>query len=153
MADQPSASILIPTLRSADYLSVALDSVVPQAEALDAEVIVISDGPDAQVGEVAGRFPVGLVTLPERQGLNEARNAGIRAARADLLVLIDADVDAPQGWLNGLLDGVRADPDIEVFGGPIRGRLASALFAQHKGPLPCILAHEQWGMAGVPLRP
>jgi GT2 family glycosyltransferase len=39
------------------------------------------------------------------------------------LVFIDDDVDAPPGWLERLLDGVRAAPDYEVFGGPITAQL------------------------------
>ena len=38
-------------------------------------------------------------------------------------MLIDDDVAAPPGWLEALLAGVAADPDREVFGGPIRARL------------------------------
>lgn len=100
-----------------------LESVVPQAQAAGAEVIVISDGPDPEVSQIAARHPVSLLTLPEQRGLNAARNAGIRAAGGDLFVLIDQDVEAPTGWLDALLEGARVNPDVEVFGGPIRGRL------------------------------
>ncbi|MGB0092730.1 MAG: glycosyltransferase family A protein, partial [Solirubrobacteraceae bacterium] len=41
----------------------------------------------------------------------------------DLIVFLDDDVDAPPGWLYALLSGVRASPDYDVFGGPIRPRL------------------------------
>jgi GT2 family glycosyltransferase len=118
-----SASILIPSLGRPEYLSVSLQSVVPQASAAGAEVIVISDGPHPGVSQVAGAYPVTLITLPEHRGLNAARNAGIDAAHSDVLVLIDDDVDAPPGWLDAMLTGIRANPEVEVFGGPIRGRL------------------------------
>jgi GT2 family glycosyltransferase len=121
--DKPTASILIPTLAAPDYLEVTLASVAPQARAAGAEVIVISDGPDPATSELAERHRVRLVTLPEQQGLNAGRNAGIRAAGSDLIVLIDQDVDAPSGWLQALIDGAGANPDCEVFGGPIRARL------------------------------
>ena len=136
MAGQPSASIVIPILGGASYLSVALDSVVPQAEAADAEVLVVSDGPDPQVKEIAAGYPVELVTLPEHRGLNAARNAGIHASRSDLLVLIDADVSVPNGWLNALLAGVQSDREVEVFGGPIRGRLEAGPRACGREPPP-----------------
>lgn len=123
MESSPSASIVIPARGARDYLMVALDSIVPQAQAARAEVLVTLDGPDEVTAEVASRYPVELFTLPEPQGSNAARNAGLAAAKADLLVFIDADVEAPAGWLDALLDGVRANPDVEVFGGPIRGRL------------------------------
>ncbi|MBV8431503.1 MAG: glycosyltransferase family 2 protein [Solirubrobacterales bacterium] len=123
MPKTPPASIVVPTLAAPDYLEVTLASVVPQAEALGAEVIVVSDGPEEATARVAERHGARLVTLPERQGLNAGRNAGIRAALSDLIVFIDQDVDAPPGWLAALIDGARANPDHEVFGGPIRARL------------------------------
>jgi GT2 family glycosyltransferase len=121
--ESPSASILIPTLAAADYLDVTLASVMPQAKATGAEVIVVSDGAYQAITKVTERHEARLVALPEQRGLNAARNAGIRAARSELLVFIDQDIDAPAGWLDAILEGARAYPEIEVFGGPIRARL------------------------------
>lgn len=120
---KPSASILIPCKAAQKYLAVTLDSVVPQAQSAGAEVVVVLDGADPLASDIAARYPVTLITLPGHQGLNATRNAGFGAATSDLLVFIDADVHAPSGWLDALLDGVQANPDVEVFGGPIRGRL------------------------------
>ncbi|MGH2867354.1 MAG: glycosyltransferase family 2 protein [Solirubrobacteraceae bacterium] len=136
MTGRPTASIVIPTLAAADYLEVALDSVVPQAVAAGAEVIVVSDGPDQATTEVAEHHGVRLVTLPEQRGLNSARNAGIAAARSDLLIFIDQDVSAPAGWLEALVRGVRGTPDREVFGGPIRAQLERSLRACGREPAP-----------------
>ena len=46
-------------------------------------------------------------------------------------MLTDDDVEAPAGWLQALLDGARAYPGYEVFGGPIRARL------ERTGPPAC----------------
>jgi GT2 family glycosyltransferase len=96
---------------------------MPQADAAGAEVIVVSDGVDAATAAVTQRHGAKLVELPEHRGLNAARNAGIRAAQSDVLVFIDQDVEAPPGWLEATIEGVRATPELEVFGGPIRARL------------------------------
>jgi GT2 family glycosyltransferase len=119
----PTASIVIPTRRRPDYLEVTLGSVLPQARQLRAEVLVVSDGPDAATALVAQRHGVGLVSLARPRGSNAARNRGVRAAAAELIVLIDDDVLAPAGWLEALLTGAGAYPGYEVFGGPIRPRL------------------------------
>jgi hypothetical protein len=120
-ASSASASILIPTRARPDYLAVTLDSIVPQARAAAAEVIVISDGADVPTQTLARRHGVKLLTLPEPRGANAARNAGVAAARAALIVFVDDDVLAPAGWLAALLAGVAtARPEIDVFGGPIR---------------------------------
>jgi glycosyltransferase involved in cell wall biosynthesis len=119
----PSASIVIPTRDRPGYLGVALDSVAAQARAAGAEIIVVDDGRDGTVAAVAGRHGARVVPAPAPGGLNRARNAGIAAARADLIVLIDDDVAAPPGWLDAILAGAGSVPDADVFGGPIRAAL------------------------------
>jgi GT2 family glycosyltransferase len=127
-AAAPSASIVVPTRDRPGYLDVALASIVPQAEAAGAEVIVVDDGSRdaARVDEIAARRGARCERLREPRGLNAARNAGMAAAGADLLVLVDDDVEAPAGWLDALLAGAAAAPDREVLGGPIRPRLEGA---------------------------
>jgi GT2 family glycosyltransferase len=119
----PCASIVVPTLDRPGYLEVTLASIARQAGRADVEVLVVSDGPNEPTARVTQRHGVRLIVLPERRGLNAARNAGIQAARSDLIVFIDDDVSAPEGWLDVMLAGARATPDREVFGGPIRPRL------------------------------
>ena len=133
---QPIASIVIPTFRAADYLDVTLASIMGQARDGGAEVIVVSDGPDANTAVTTRRHGARLVTLPQHAGLNTARNAGIDAAAGDLIVFIDQDVDAPAGWLAALVAGARAYPEVDVFGGPIRARLEGNLPACGREPAP-----------------
>lgn len=132
----PSASIVVPTLERPEYLEVTLASVAPQAWRADAEVLVVSDGPDERTASVTQRHEARLIVLPERRGLNAARNAGIQAAQSDLIVFIDDDVCAPDGWLDVMLAGARTSPDREVFGGPIRPRLEGARRGCGREPYP-----------------
>jgi GT2 family glycosyltransferase len=120
---QPAASIVIPTHSRPDYLEVTLASVAPQAAAAGAEVIVINDGDTLASARIAERHGARVVGLAPPGGANAARNAGIRAASSDLIVLIDDDVQAPEGWLDALLAGARSAAEADVFGGPIRVRL------------------------------
>jgi GT2 family glycosyltransferase len=119
----PSASIAIPTRARVGYLDATLASIAPQAEQLGAEVVVISDGPDPDTASVAQARGARVVTLPAPAGLNAARNAAIEAAGSDLIVFADDDVSAPDGWLAAMLAGARDNPDVDVFGGPIRALL------------------------------
>jgi GT2 family glycosyltransferase len=119
----PTASIIIPTRARADYLEVTLASVVPQARALGAEVIVARDGLDGRTAAVAARHGARLVSLDRPTSANAARNAGVAAAEGEVIVLIDDDVEAPPGWLEAMIAGIREAPDRDVFGGPIRARL------------------------------
>ena len=114
---------MIPTRRRPDYLEVTLASIAPQAAAAGAEMIVVDDGGSPGSARVAKRHGACLVGVAPPGGANAARNAGIRAAAGDLIVLIDDDVHAPEGWLDALLAGVGSAPQAEVFGGPVRARL------------------------------
>ncbi len=140
--------MLVPTRARPGYLDVALGSIMPQARDAGVEVIVVSDGPDAAIAEVAQRHHADILTLPVARCLNAARNAGAEAAHGELIVFVDDDVLAPDGWLSALLAGVRAAPDIDVFGGPIRpllegggprycGREPAPISALDLGPHDC----------------
>ena len=119
----PSATVVIPTRGRPAYLDVTLASVVPQARTAGADVLVVSDGPDADTADVAERYGALFFDLPAQAGLNAARNAAVRQTLSDLLICIDDDILAPAGWLGALLAGVAAAPEHDVFGGPIRARL------------------------------
>jgi GT2 family glycosyltransferase len=119
----PAASVVIPTRARAAYLEVTLGSLMPQAAAAGAEVIVVSDGADPATARTAAAHGARLVELDPPGGLNGARNTGVRTASAELVAFIDDDVETPPGWLRALLDGVAASDRHEVFGGPIRARL------------------------------
>ncbi len=120
--DELTVAVVIPTRDRPEYLEVTLASVAPQARAARAELLVVSDGPDSAAEAVARRHGAGFLSLPQPAGLNAARNAA--AARlGGLIVFVDDDVQAPPGWLDALLEGVRAAPDHEAFGGPIRAQL------------------------------
>jgi glycosyltransferase involved in cell wall biosynthesis len=116
------ASIVIPTRSRPEYLRVTLSSVAPQAQALGAEIIIADDGHDQATAALAELHAIRLVRA-DGSGANAARNAGIRVAAGELIVLIDDDVLAPEGWLGAVLAGVDGSPGYDVFGGPIRARL------------------------------
>jgi GT2 family glycosyltransferase len=138
VSSSPTASIAIPTRARSHYLDVTLASIVPQASRVGAEVLVVSDGFDSPTESVARRHGVRLVALPRPRGLNAARNRAVAETGGELIVFVDDDVEAPRGWLEALLSGVRAAPDRDVFGGPIRARLEGG------GPRAC-------GREGAPI--
>jgi GT2 family glycosyltransferase len=123
MSHPPTATVVIPTHRRASYLDVALHSIVPQAAAAGAAVLVVSDGPDLPTEAVTWRHRVRRLELPAGSGLNAARNAGAAAADGELVVFVDDDVEVSEGWLAALLEAAERQPEHEVFGGPIIPRL------------------------------
>jgi glycosyltransferase involved in cell wall biosynthesis len=121
--DQPAASIVIPTRRRPDYLEVTLASIAPQAVQAGAEVIVVNDGGSPETIRVGERHGAHVLPLAAPGGANAARNLGIARACSDLIILIDDDVRAPDGWLAAILAGAARNPGHDLFGGPIRARL------------------------------
>src|SRR5579859_7130106 len=116
------ASIVIPTRERPDYLEVALASVAPQAAAAGAEVIVVDDGRLDANEALAARAGARYVPLGDPLGLNAARNAGLDAARGELIAFIDDDVEVRPGWLDALLQAAEDDLGADVFTGPIVAR-------------------------------
>jgi glycosyltransferase involved in cell wall biosynthesis len=119
----PTASIVVPTRGRPGYLEVTIASIAPQAAEAGAEVVVVDDGALAANRDVVDRHGARYLAHPQPRGPNAARNTGIEAAGADLIVLVDDDVEAPAGWLRALLHAAAAHPEHEVLGGPIRARL------------------------------
>ena len=128
----PVVSVVVPTSNRASYLEVALASLARQDVAH--EVIVVDDGSSDRTPEVVAAAGARSIRHHPPRGANAARNTGIQAAAADLVALVDDDVEAPPGWLRALADGAAAHPDVEAFGGPIRARL--------EGPAPRACGRE-----------
>jgi GT2 family glycosyltransferase len=118
------ASIAIPTRARPDYLEIALSSIVPQAAAAGAEVLVIDDaGPSPAMRALVERLGARYEPHPGPLGLNVARNTGVERSRSELVVFVDDDVRVRPGWLQALLDAAREHPQVDVFTGPIEPRL------------------------------
>jgi hypothetical protein len=115
---------VIPTRGRPAYLEVALSSIVPQARAVGAEVLVIDDaGASPGAREQAVRLGARYEPHERGLGLNVARNTGVRRSHGQLVVFVDDDVEASPGWLRALLEAARAHPEVDVFAGRIRARL------------------------------
>jgi GT2 family glycosyltransferase len=120
----PPASIVIPTRARPAYLEVALVSIVPQADAAGAEVLVIDDAlPSAALRGLVERLGARYEPHPGPLGLNVARNTGVERSSGELVVFVDDDVRVRPGWLGALLGAAEEHPAIDIFTGPIEPRL------------------------------
>ena len=119
---EPEITIVVPTRDRAAYLEVTLASLGRQSGDTAHEILVVDDGARDSTPEVASRHGVRCVRHVEPRSLNAARNTGVREARAPLIAFVDDDVLVPSGWLCSLAGGIRANPQAEAFGGPIRAR-------------------------------
>lgn len=89
----PLVSVIIPAYGQAAFLGDAIRSVLEQTYAT-VEVIVVNDASPDDSAAVARGFDDPRLTLLEHEtnrGLSAARNSGIRAAKGELIALLDAD--------------------------------------------------------------
>lgn len=101
---QPLVSVVIPTYRRAALVAVAVRSVLAQSYA-NLEVLVISDGPDAETREATARLAADdarlrYLELPENVGPAQARNVGVQAAQGEWIAFLDDDDE----WLPAKLE-------------------------------------------------
>ncbi len=117
----PRVSIVIPHLNTPDLLARCLDSVLAQRlDRGDVEIIVVDNGSHVPLDAVRAAYPPVQFLSEPLPGPGPARNRGIAAARASVLVFIDADCRADRGWLQAAVDAVEADPGRAVVGGDVR---------------------------------
>ena len=85
----PTVTVVIPCFNQACFLRAAVASVRAQRYR-HVDCIVVDDGSTDDTGAIASGLGVRVVQQRNR-GLSEARNAGLAAARSDLVVFLDAD--------------------------------------------------------------
>jgi glycosyltransferase involved in cell wall biosynthesis len=87
----PFVSVVIPTYNYGRYVTEAVDSVLAQTRPAG-EVIVVDDGSTDDTRERLRPYLNRIrYVYQENRGLPVARNTGIRAARGDLIALLDSD--------------------------------------------------------------
>jgi len=97
-------SVVIPSHRRADLLRLCLASVARFAPP-GTEVVVVDDGSQgAAVSRAAGEFPgVKVVRRAKAGGFCAAANAGIAAATAPVVELLNDDAEGTEGWADAAL--------------------------------------------------
>jgi glycosyltransferase involved in cell wall biosynthesis len=86
----PLVSVVIVCYNQARYLSDAIESALAQT-CTDREVILVDDGSTDDTGEVARRYSGVQYIHQANRGLAAARNTGLRAARGQYVLFLDAD--------------------------------------------------------------
>jgi GT2 family glycosyltransferase len=117
-SEAPAISVIIPTYNRASLLERSLESLTDQTLSRDAfEVVVVDDGSSDWTQSVctklADRLPLRYLRI-ENSGISAAKNLGVFAARAPLLLFFDDDDVADPGLLEAHVDAHEAHPDENV---------------------------------------
>ena len=110
------ASVIVLSYNGAAYLSDCLQAVLQQ-DYPDFEVIVVDNAStDGSAELVAEQFPmVRLIRNTRNLGFGGGNNVGLRAAKGDILVLLNQDTVVHTGWLAAVATAL-ADPTIGIVG-------------------------------------
>jgi glycosyltransferase involved in cell wall biosynthesis len=118
-------SIILSTYNRGELVQDAVASVLAQQETgtPDFELIVVDNNSIDNTRAIIERFAAadGRVRylFESRQGLSYARNAGVREARAPLIVFTDDDVRAEPDWAAAIVRAFREYPDADTVGGRV----------------------------------
>ncbi len=125
MALTPSISVVIPVYRSEQIIPELARRVTHALELIthSYEIILVNDGsPDASwaaIQQVAGEYPhIHGIDLMRNYGQHNALLAGIRAARYNVIVTIDDDLQNPPEEIHNLLAKLDEGYDV-VYGTPL----------------------------------
>lgn len=109
-----SASVVIPNWNGRDLLEKYLPPLIRAMSGHpENEIIVVDNGSaDGSAEFVRERYPeVRVLALPRNLGFGGGSNAGFRAAKNDIVVLLNSDMRVAEDFLSPLLEGF-TDPQV-----------------------------------------
>lgn len=117
---EPAASVVVLNWNGGDLVLKCLDSVARQDFEPFEAVVVDNASTDGSREAIHARFPEArLVALDRNLGYAGGMNAGIEAARGEIMLLLNLDVELEPGYLKACVEALRADPQT----GGVTGKL------------------------------
>jgi glycosyltransferase involved in cell wall biosynthesis len=120
----PAVSVVIPTRGRPSLLLRAIRSVLAQS-VRQFEIVVVLDGPDSGTEtavQTVDDSRIRVEVLPEQRGPAGARNAGVRAARAELIAFLDDDDEWHSDKLRVQLDELSRAEALTISAGRVIAR-------------------------------
>jgi glycosyltransferase involved in cell wall biosynthesis len=116
----PRVSFVIIAYNEQENIRRCVQSILGQSSPCPFEIIVVDDGSVDRTAEVLAEVASGVpnlraVSLGRNQGRGQARQAGISAARGELIAMVDADIVIPPHWLTRVLAAL--DTGYDAVGG------------------------------------
>lgn len=110
-----AVSVIVCTRDRPDVLTDCLIAIFA-AESPPAEVIVVDNSLQGSARSIVSGFPSAAYVHEPTAGLSRARNAGIRAARGDIIAFTDDDAAPSPSWTAELASAF-ADPAVDAVTG------------------------------------
>lgn len=111
-------SVVVVTRDRADVLGRCLDSIIRQTPQL-IEIIVVAGSESSFPESLRGRYTGQHIVLArcDEPNISSARNIGIEHASGELIVFIDDDAIAHDGWIDAYTDAFTQHPSAWAAGG------------------------------------
>lgn len=110
----PKVSVIIPTYNRAQFVTLAINSVLSQYFT-DYEILVIDDGSNDDTEKALDKYRGKIQYIRENhRGVSAARNAGIRVAKGDWVAFLDSDDEWLPEYLSFQMEQIQRYPDIYV---------------------------------------
>ena len=142
LADSPLVSVVVCAANAGTTLAACLRSL-HELDYPRVELIVVDDGSSDDTAAIARRDGGVRLLCQSHRGLAAARNAGVRAARGEIVAFTDADCVVDRNWLRHLVATMLAD-GLAVCGGPnysqpTSGPVAAAIAVAPGAPAPVLI--------------
>ena len=105
-------AVVILNYNTRNYLEQFLPGLIASCQGLDARVVVADNASaDDSVALMESRFPeVPLIRLDRNYGFTGGYNRALAQLEAEYFVLINSDIEVPEGWLRPLVEWMDAHP-------------------------------------------
>ena len=111
-------AVVILNYNTRNYLEQFLPGLLASCQGQDAEVFVADNASaDDSVAFLQAHFPqVPLILLEKNYGFTGGYNRALEMIEADYYVLINSDIEVPEGWLKPLTDWMDSHPECGACG-------------------------------------
>ena len=111
-------AVVILNYNTEDYLRRFLPGLLASCKGQDAEVIVADNAsPDGSAALMKAVFPdVKYIQLEENYGYTGGYNRALQEIDSEYFILINSDIEVPDGWLQPLVEWMDSHPDCGACG-------------------------------------
>ena len=112
----PDVSIVIPAYNEETTILQTLSSLASNITARTVEIVVVNNNSNDRTAELATAAGARCI-LETKQGITQARNAGLAAARGKYVLNADADTIYPPDWIEAMIQPLTGGQEVAmVFG-------------------------------------